>query len=475
MSYIPSLEGIIDSTNSSTAPLGAALSFTGASISVEEYSTVSVSVYTDQAGSFEIQFSSNGTSWDFINSYDVAASQGKAQTVRVQAAFMRVVYTNGAAPQSLFRLQTILNANKTPTELPFLGMTSNKSISTLNSSTAPLGGAATFTGDGETSIFNTLLINLTTDAAGALFVDFSPDNIAWRSTSFSGYRVEADIAIAVKDTIGDTYFRVRLVNGAAAQTTLNLVSITGSFDEEYLTTYQQIIRRNTGLEPDQNNRTSVSYIDSLTTTFQDVWGGGGVMVLPTGAETYELVSANANDTAAGTGARSVLVETLDASGIIQSQIVATNGGTATVTGTHTFPRSIIVIDSGSNQTNVGDITLQVAGGGNVRSVIIADEGLSKDSHYKVPLNAEFHITDLDYHAGVNAKQVIARSRIMLDGTNIWVSTSRLPFGEISFTRNFDEVSARFPTGTIIKYDAKVDTGSGDALAVILAGFERRIS
>ena len=475
MSYIPALEGVIDSTNSTVTPLGGAGVFTGVSIDVTEYATISINSYADEAGQFEAQFSSDGTNWDIIEAFETVADASKTQTIRVPAAFMRVVYTNGAVAQTIFRLQTILNVNKTPTPLPFLGLTTLRAVSTDNSSVTPLGGSATFTGTGETSIFNTLLVSCTADVAGTIYVDYSPDDGVWVSSSFSGYRIEASIPMMIKEIIKNTYYRVRLVNGVGAQTSLDLVSITGTFDEEYLTSFQQIIRKNTGLEADISIFANVGYQASLSTTFQDIWGTAGVMTLPTGAETYELVFADANDTAGGTGAEVVYIETLDTSGIVQSQVVVANGGTATVTGSHTFPRVMIVVDSGSNFTNVGDITLQVAGGGAVRSVLEADTGKTLDSHYKVPSNVDFHITGLDFHTGVSAKEVVARSRIMLAGTNTWVSTSLIPFGSTSFTRDFDEASARFPANTIIKYDAKLSSGSGDDITIVLAGIERRIS
>ena len=476
MTFIPTLENTVSTTNSSTTPLGISSVFTGAGVDTGEYSTITVSAFSDQAGILSIQFSSDNTNWDIINNHTITANTGFTETTNIGARYFRIVFTNGSVAQTTLRLQSMLTTGKSPDDEDFTGLTSFKTVSTLNSSTTPLTGAATFTGTGETTIYNTLITSCTADAAGTLFVDYSPDGIVWQSSSFSGYRVEASVPMVIKEAIKNTYFRVRLVNGSVAQTSLNLVSIVGAFEEEFLTSIEQIIRKNVGLEPDANLFINVAYADALTTSYQDVWGTTGIMTLPAAAESYEIVSSNANDTAAGTGARIVFVETLDANGLAQSQIVTLNGTTpVALAGTHAFPRVQIVASSGSNLTNLGNITLRVAGGGATRSIVPIDFGKSLDSHYKVPSNTEFHITGLDYHTGIASKLITARSRVFLPGTNTWVSTSVLPFASQSFTRDFDEASARFQPGTIIKYDAKVSTGSGDAISIILAGIERRIS
>ena len=67
---------------------------------------------------------------------------------------------------------------------------------------------------------------------------------------------------------------------------------------------------------------------SIGTTFEDIWDVAGQdLVLPTSAETWEVVSTNANDSAAGTGTRVVIVESLDINYVTQSQIVVMNGVT----------------------------------------------------------------------------------------------------------------------------------------------------
>jgi hypothetical protein len=71
---------------------------------------VIITVFTDQVSATDglsIQQSSNGTSWDFLDTYTIPASTGKTFMIPVQAKFFRVVYTNGSTIQTVFRLQVL--------------------------------------------------------------------------------------------------------------------------------------------------------------------------------------------------------------------------------------------------------------------------------------------------------------------------------------------------------------------------------
>lgn len=103
--------GVISAANSSTTPLGSSAVFTGTSVSTLNYGVIVVNVFTDVVSGtngLSIQQSSNGTNWDITDIFTVSASSSKQVVIPVQAAFARVVYTNGAGAQATFRLQTIL-------------------------------------------------------------------------------------------------------------------------------------------------------------------------------------------------------------------------------------------------------------------------------------------------------------------------------------------------------------------------------
>lgn len=100
---------------------------------------------------------------------------------------------------------------------------------------------------------------------------------------------------------------------------------------------------------------------------EDIWANGGDYpfdILDAGIS-IEILSSDANDTSAGTGARQVTIEGLDASYAAQTETVSMNGLTAVaVTGTWTrIQRAYIATDqAGSGEVNAGNLTIRNAGG-----------------------------------------------------------------------------------------------------------------
>ena len=105
---VNTLNGVISTVNSSAVALGISGVFTGTSEDMTEYVDIRVSVFADQASAtdgLQMQQSTNGTNWDIADSYTIPASTGKIFSVGVSAKFFRVVYTNTATAQTVFRLQ----------------------------------------------------------------------------------------------------------------------------------------------------------------------------------------------------------------------------------------------------------------------------------------------------------------------------------------------------------------------------------
>jgi hypothetical protein len=109
----PVVEAAVVSTgNSSTNLLGANQVFTGPWVSVLNYGAIVVNVISDQASAangLSIQQSSDGINADDIDAYTTVANTALKVVSPRQAAFARVVYTNGAVAQGSFRIQTILS------------------------------------------------------------------------------------------------------------------------------------------------------------------------------------------------------------------------------------------------------------------------------------------------------------------------------------------------------------------------------
>lgn len=101
---------LVSTANSSTALLILNGTFTGTSEDVSDYSHITVSVFSSHASAtdgLQLQQSSDGTFWDFVDAYTVPATTGKTFSAAVQAKFFRVVYTNGGIMQTAFRLHVI--------------------------------------------------------------------------------------------------------------------------------------------------------------------------------------------------------------------------------------------------------------------------------------------------------------------------------------------------------------------------------
>lgn len=118
---------------------------------------------------------------------------------------------------------------------------------------------------------------------------------------------------------------------------------------------------------------------------ETLWAEGGSYAWQTAAESLELVSDSASDTAAGTGARTVIVVGLSLLGAALVEAVTMNGLTPVPLSNQMYRVNSAMVDTaGSSGTNVGSLTLRVAGGGAVRRRILPDVGRAEALVYTVP-------------------------------------------------------------------------------------------
>lgn len=110
MAYNPTLVDLVSTANSSTSTLTSGSVFTGTAENIAQYKQIQISVISDVASGtngLSIQQSSNGTNWDIVDTYTVAAATGVTVSLGVAASYFRIVYTNGGTNQASFRLQTV--------------------------------------------------------------------------------------------------------------------------------------------------------------------------------------------------------------------------------------------------------------------------------------------------------------------------------------------------------------------------------
>lgn len=136
------------------------------------------------------------------------------------------------------------------------------------------------------------------------------------------------------------------------------------------------------------------YNSDVGNTAESVWSVGGLYTFPSTATALTVVSSSANDDGdpVGTGARTVVIEGLDANYAVVSETVTMNGTTA-VTTTQTFLRvnKAYVATCGSTNSNVGTITIANTTPTTLAS-IAATAGLSEQCIYTVPAGYTAYIT-----------------------------------------------------------------------------------
>jgi hypothetical protein len=188
--------------------------------------------------------------------------------------------------------------------------------------------------------------------------------------------------------------------------------------------FKPIIRN--GLNPDVDAAASES-----------LWDQGGIYVFPAAAATRTLSSSSANDTAAGTGARTVVVTGLDANYLPISETLTLNGQAA-VTTLQQYLRifGIVVNSAGSTGSNVGDVYCgsgAVAGG--VPATVYARArptwGASQGAQYTVPAGVTAYLVNVSASAmtsGVNQSTVMSLRRRFFDNPSVFVRSAPTVLG-----------------------------------------------
>jgi len=132
---------------------------------------------------------------------------------------------------------------------------------------------------------------------------------------------------------------------------------------------------------------------------EDIWSQGGVWVPPTTARIHDIVSTDAADAAAGTGARTILVFGLNASFAEQSETVTMNGVTPVATANaYTRIYRMYLLTAGSSHINAGVITATAQTDATVTAAIELAEGQTQMAIFTVPAGKTAYMTQ--YHASI---------------------------------------------------------------------------
>jgi len=141
------------------------------------------------------------------------------------------------------------------------------------------------------------------------------------------------------------------------------------------------------------------YNPDVDTSEETVWPDGGTIPHPTVASVLKISSSSANDTSAGTGARTVYIEGVDGNYEVVSETVTLNGQTeVNTTNSYLYVNSFYVVTAGSGGSNAGNIN---AGTGTVTSgvpavlydIIAAGYNNRTTGHYCVPAGYTGYMTE----------------------------------------------------------------------------------
>ena len=275
-------------------------------------------------------------------------------------------------------------------------------VSTANSTSTPLSAGATFTGTAELVERPSMIFRALTDQAGTMYVDVGVDGTNWDSTLT--FTVSANVSEVHRLEIGEFYFRVRFANTSASnQTFLRLrcsfgthSPLTTPLNLTVATDADTLVTRTTDFDLDvaQGRFSGVSAVTKFGANTAvpsgaeaDIWASGGLYTgwLTTAATLRIKAGGHANDTAAGSGARSIRLEGLDANFNETSALVVTNGASASSATAGTFIRLFraYVVDVGTyHGSNAAAIVIETSGGTVVGQIAL--RGQTQMALYTIP-------------------------------------------------------------------------------------------
>jgi hypothetical protein len=169
----------------------------------------------------------------------------------------------------------------------------------------------------------------------------------------------------------------------------------------------------------------------IDTTEETVWPGGGIISHPSAAIQWKVSSSSANDTSAGTGARTVFINGLDANYNQVTETVTLNGQTAVLT-TNSLLRinSAYVATAGSSNSAEGSIyfgtgTVTAGVPATVWQIILFDYNSTVTGHYTVPAGYTAYMDAGQISAGQATGSTQITGRLLASGTNNIRTTAAL--------------------------------------------------
>ena len=205
----------------------------------------------------------------------------------------------------------------------------------------------------------------------------------------------------------------------------------------------------------------------------DVWSGPtGTYVPPASAIGMQIVSSSANDTAAGTGTRSVRVHYLDDTYAEQTLDITLNGTTPVLTAPTNILRvnGLHSITVGSGGVPAGNISLTSIGGGVTYGYIAAGLNIARQAIYTVPAGKTLYINH--WQSGSGAASGSHFTQIILRATShngVLLPGVFIVQDQVASLNSHTEVDFAIPLKIAAKADVKLsvvsDAGGANAFVM----------
>lgn len=348
-------------------------------------------------------------------------------------------------------------------------------LSLKNNTESPLLGGQTFIGEYETAQKFQLSILVHTDAPGTLYIDYTNDGTKVTRHPANGYEVRANQKEWKVTVQLGHQFRLVYENGTTDQTFLTLNAYFGKHPQSTVAV-EDIIDPDTAAIVVRNMneidlaRGKYSYAKpfakfgtnrSVGTSIVPVTDYGSYAV-PQTAVSLEVLSTDANDTAAGTGARSITVFGLDENSLEISQTVNLNGITPVplpINMRRVY--RVLVASSGTYATatagsHVGTITVRQQGTGTVFGQLGFISGFpvgqSLIGVYSVPADKILFLRNVTM--SVNTSRVVSFALFVRNE----LDQTAPPYEGMRIQRFWEQVNGTITDNEVVVYPPKTDIG-----------------
>ena len=280
-------------------------------------------------------------------------------------------------------------------------------VSTANSSTTPLNTATTFTGTGELNEHSDVMVQVTTDQNGTLYMEFSPDGTNW-DTSLTFYYDTSRINPPHVLVKGYRYYRTRFTNTSSSnQTYLRLDTYFGGFQKltapingTLAENYDAIVTRPTDYTSEvamgkRQGRTTVNKwgvntdVDTASAEIVASFGGAfdPTTDIITTAQTFTIAYDTAIDGLGNTGALSLLITYIDADFISQTAVhTLSNTGSDVTAFSGLGINRALVYSTGGDPYNGNNITITATTDTTTQAQIPQYAGVTQQAYYHTQIN-----------------------------------------------------------------------------------------